>query len=158
MIILERVRYFGIRRAAMCVLLSAVSAGVLFAGEQGAVFVSLAGFRHADGPAGVVLFAGPKGFPDNEKAGLRRQFIPVHISTAAIVFEDVPFGSYAVSAFHDENRNGKLDRTFFGMPREGVGWSHNAPLRSGRPRYGPAQFEVHSDTVSITIIMQYSRE
>jgi uncharacterized protein (DUF2141 family) len=30
-------------------------------------------------------------------------------------------GDYAISVFHDENSNGKLDRNFMGMPKEGVG-------------------------------------
>jgi len=49
-------------------------------------------------------------------------------------------GKYAVSVFHDENSNGKLDTNFLGIPREGVGASNNAkghfgPRNSARQRF-----------------------
>jgi len=43
-----------------------------------------------------------------------------------VVFEDVPEGIYAVSVFHDENNNQKLDTNFMGIPKEDIGCSNNA--------------------------------
>jgi len=42
------------------------------------------------------------------------------------LFPGVAPGRYAVSVFHDENSNGKMDTNFIGIPREGVGASNNA--------------------------------
>ena len=36
-------------------------------------------------------------------------------------FEDIPAGTYAIAAIHDENRNGKLDMNWLGVPKEGYG-------------------------------------
>jgi uncharacterized protein (DUF2141 family) len=41
--------------------------------------------------------------------------------TVTIVFENVAPGEYAVSAFHDENDNQKLDTGVFGIPTEKYG-------------------------------------
>ena len=40
--------------------------------------------------------------------------------TAQVVFTRLPYGVYAVSLFHDENRNGKLDCRFLKIPTEGT--------------------------------------
>ena len=53
---------------------------------------------------------------------------------------DVAPGDYAVSVFHDENSNGKLDRNFMGMPKEGVGKSNDAAGHFGPPKYDDARF------------------
>lgn len=57
------------------------------------------------------------------------------------VFRDVPHGTYAISAFHDANRNGKMDR-LMGMPKEGFAFSRNPPLRPRAPTFGETQFTV----------------
>src|SRR5690242_6852886 len=41
------------------------------------------------------------------------------------VFERVPPGTYAISVIHDSNRNEKLDTNFFGVPKEGFGFSND---------------------------------
>ena len=53
-----------------------------------------------------------------------------------IVIEDVPFGIYAISAFHDKNANEILDSNFFKIPTEPYGFSNDA-----RGRFGPPDFE-----------------
>ena len=40
--------------------------------------------------------------------------------SAQVTFKDLPQGSYAVSVLHDENGNGKMDKNFVGMPKEGL--------------------------------------
>ncbi len=45
-------------------------------------------------------------------------------------------GSYAVSAFHDENNNDEIDRSFSGIPSEKYGFSNDA-----RGVFGPPDLE-----------------
>jgi uncharacterized protein (DUF2141 family) len=56
-------------------------------------------------------------------------------------FRDLPSGTYAVAVVHDENANGRLD-TFAKIPREGYGFSRNAPVRFGPPEFGEASFRL----------------
>jgi uncharacterized protein (DUF2141 family) len=51
---------------------------------------------------------------------------------AVCEFPGVAPNTYAVSVFHDENSNGKLDTNFMGIPREGVGASNGARFQGGR--------------------------
>jgi uncharacterized protein (DUF2141 family) len=59
---------------------------------------------------------------------------------ALCVFRGVPKGSYALSAFHDQNENGKLDTNFMGLPIEDYGTSRNARGTFGPPSFDDAKF------------------
>ncbi|WP_400079858.1 DUF2141 domain-containing protein [Winogradskyella sp. R77965] len=67
-----------------------------------------------------------------------------------ITFEDIPDGIYAVSIFHDENNNGKLDSNFFGIPKEDYGCSNNAKGFMGPPKWEDAKFQLNKNE-SLTI-------
>tara|TARA_R110002050_G_scaffold291824_1_gene446656 strand:- start:494 stop:913 length:420 start_codon:yes stop_codon:yes gene_type:complete len=56
------------------------------------------------------------------------------------IFEGVPKGEYAVSFFHDENDNNKMDTNFIGIPKEDYGCSNNATGFMGPPKYEDAKF------------------
>ncbi|MCH8568181.1 MAG: DUF2141 domain-containing protein [Balneolales bacterium] len=70
------------------------------------------------------------------------------------IFRDIQAGLWAVRIFHDENKNGKLDTNFLGMPREGYGFSNNVRGRFGPPSFDSRLFEARSDT-TISIKMIY---
>lgn len=63
-------------------------------------------------------------------------------------------GDYALAVIHDENGNGKLD-TIVGIPREGYGFSRNAPVRFGPPRFAAARFTVEGTETSERVTMRY---
>ncbi len=63
-------------------------------------------------------------------------------------------GDYAAQIFYDENGNGKVDRALFGIPKEGVGFSNDAPIRLGPPRWSEAMFHVSGDK-TIAIKLRY---
>lgn len=84
------------------------------------------------------------------------QCLQADADTLVAVFTGVPHGSYAAEALHDKNRNGKFDMRWFPFPKpkEGAGVSHNN-LRMGKPRYGPAVFEVGPEPVRLRIELRY---
>jgi len=53
---------------------------------------------------------------------------------------DLPYGDYAVSLYHDENDNGKIDTNFMKIPKEPYGFSNNARGTFGPPKFRDAQF------------------
>jgi uncharacterized protein (DUF2141 family) len=70
-----------------------------------------------------------------------------------IVAFDLPPGEYAVSTYHDVNKNNELDRYFFGKPKEPYGFSNNVkPL--GPPSFEKCKFTLNptSRTISIRLI------
>lgn len=60
--------------------------------------------------------------------------------TVTVVVPNVPPGDYAAQAFHDENANEKVDQNFIGMPKEGVGFSRDARINFGPPKWSSAHF------------------
>mgnify|MGYP003572328091 CR=1 FL=1 len=48
--------------------------------------------------------------------------------------------TYAIAAYHDANGNQELDKNFFGVPKEGYGFSNNARATFGPPSFEKAAF------------------
>ncbi|WP_374139382.1 MULTISPECIES: DUF2141 domain-containing protein [unclassified Sphingomonas] len=71
-----------------------------------------------------------------------------------VTFADLAPGAYAAQVTHDENNNGKVDRALFGIPKEGVGFSNDAPIRFGPPKWKDAMFQLAGDK-AITLKMRY---
>ena len=65
---------------------------------------------------------------------------------AVITFLNIPKGEYAISAYHDKNKNGKLDTNFMGIPKEDIVCSNNAKGFMGPPKYDDAKFELNKDS------------
>ena len=55
-------------------------------------------------------------------------------------FKNLPKGVYGISAFHDENKNGKLDTNFIGLPIEDYCASRDARNTFGPPSFADAKF------------------
>jgi uncharacterized protein (DUF2141 family) len=70
-------------------------------------------------------------------------------------FSGIPPGTYAVSVFHDENSNGKLDRNLLGMPKEGVGVSNNAAGHFGPPKFDDMAFHYQNGRLDLKITVRY---
>ena len=108
------------------------------------------GLRNANGLVRLCLTSDPHHFPDcqNDQAALRRT---VPAAEASRITLSAHNGQYALALIHDENSNGRLD-TFIGVPREGFGFSRDAPVRFGPPRFEDARFTLEgSQTLVVTI-------
>ena len=71
----------------------------------------------------------------------------------ALTVEDVPPGTYAVQVFHDEDGDGEFDRGAF-RPLEGMGFSRDARMRFGPPRFADAAFGLTGDA-RVRLTMRY---
>lgn len=73
----------------------------------------------------------------------------------AVAFPAVPAGRYAVMAFHDENGNGRLDRSEMGVPVEGYGFSRDASGRQGPPSFDDAAIDVRPGGTRLALTLRY---
>jgi len=64
---------------------------------------------------------------------------PAKLGTVNVNVASVSPRSYAIQAYHDENDNLTVDRNFLGIPNEAIGFSNNAPVRFGPPRFDDAE-------------------
>jgi uncharacterized protein (DUF2141 family) len=126
------------------------------------ITVRVTGARNAEGKIGVALFRTAEGFPEEYSKATAGQWVQIdpHTLSAQAIFNNVPRGSYAVSVLHDENLNGKLDRSFvclpgLCMPKEGYGASNNPPKRLGPPKFDDAKFTLDRADVDLEIKLIY---
>ena len=97
--------------------------------------------RNARGVVHLCLTARAEAFPDcRNDPTARKRSLPA-AEAGKVLFTAVEAGIYALALVHDENGNGKLD-TFMAVPREGYGFSRDAPVRFGPPRFAQAQFRI----------------
>jgi uncharacterized protein (DUF2141 family) len=119
--------------------------------------VHVIGARNAKGKIRAALFNGAEGFPNDASKAIQTQSadIDLQTSSAQIVFTNVPGGVYAVSVFHDENMNQKLDKNFVGVPKEGYGASNNPKKKMGPPNFGETKFKLNGTQQSLEIKLMY---
>ncbi|HET9630638.1 MAG TPA: DUF2141 domain-containing protein [Novosphingobium sp.] len=120
------------------------------------VSVVVSGLRSSRGQVLACITASSAAFPDCKKDPSARHLAVVVHGSGPLVLDFGPLapGVYAVSLFHDENANGKLD-TMMMIPREGFGFSRDARVRFGPPRFAAAAFQVDAHPVRQAIRMRY---
>lgn len=119
------------------------------------VHLEITGLRSGEGYVRVCMTAQPERFPQcqgDSEAHVRT--LPAS-EVVSLDFRNVSAGRYAIAVLHDENGNGKVDRALGLMPKEGFGFSRDAPIRMGPPSFGQAAFEVSATDVRQTIRMRY---
>ncbi|WP_426342895.1 DUF2141 domain-containing protein [Pseudoduganella sp. S-14] len=77
------------------------------------------------------------------------------VAGSVLVFPGVTPGSYAVMVYHDENLNGRLDKSANGLPIEGWGFSRNARGHYGPPTFDDARIDIKSGANDIALDMVY---
>ncbi len=100
------------------------------------------------------IFGGEKGFPSKKKHAAHRGCASIKDGKAALVFRDIPFGTYAAFAFHDEDEDGLVRKNWLGMPKEGVGASRGAGGIGG-PSFDDARFDHKRHNRAISISLKY---
>jgi len=79
---------------------------------------------------------------------------PARLGVTRVTIAGVPAGRYAAQVYLDENANGKVDRALFGIPKEGIGFSNDAKIGLGPPKFADAVF-VFSGTQAIRLGLRY---
>ncbi|MDR0370944.1 MAG: DUF2141 domain-containing protein [Prevotellaceae bacterium] len=93
----------------------------------------------------VGVFNSEHNFPDIYFKGAKVQIAD---TVMVVIFTDLPTGKYAISVYQDINKNGQLDKNFFGIPKEKYGFSN----KTNKPDYKESVFDFNKDlTVNITL-------
>ncbi len=117
--------------------------------------VTATNLRSAKGVVRACMTTNPKRFPKcRGDANAYSTVVPAG-ATVTFSFENVQPGRYAIALLHDENNNGKADRALMMMPKEGFGFSRDAKVRMGPPKFKSAAFDVTEQDQSLKIKMRY---
>ncbi len=147
-------------KAHAAILLALLATGIAEAqinetSNSNAITVNVIGLHSNDGEVYCALYSSADGFPDGFAKAAKTTTAKITNEQAVCEFSAVVPGDYAISAYQDENSNGKLDRNFMGIPKEGVGASNDAKGSFGPPRFADARFTYKGGIQQLTIHMRY---
>ena len=124
----------------------------VFLQAQNTIEVQVTGFDSNEGTARVGLFNNQDTFlytPDYKLTS------KISNQEASVVFVDIPDGVYAISVYHDEDDNGKLNLIMGILPSEDTGTSNNPSVKMGPPKWEESKFEIKGgETKNFEIIIQ----
>ena len=121
--------------------------------NHGRIVVKIDGFKSDDGQVRVYLFDDPEAFPSKKDKAIRVVKEPIHDRQAEVSFDEIPYGTYAVSVHHDVNGNDKIDHNWMHIPKESYGASNGARGKMGPPKFKKAKFDHAAalTTVPVTV-------
>jgi uncharacterized protein (DUF2141 family) len=108
------------------------------------ITVNISGMKSDKGNVYVALYSNEKSFL---KENFKGSIVKVTNKNAIAIFKSIEKGVYAISVFHDENDNKKMDTNFIGIPKEPIGCSNGATGFMGPPKFKKAKFTITSDVV-----------
>jgi len=130
--------------------LSVAAADDELAVRTGVLEVVATGLQNDRGQVLIALSNSKENYDSRDEA-YRGAEIKIKEGRAVYFFKDLPYGSYAIKLFHDENGNGKLDGNFLGIPKEDYGFSNNARGRFGPAAYAKARFELDAKRMRMEV-------
>lgn len=119
------------------------------------VRVKISGIRNSEGNIRLAFFASEEEYKKEEpeitkyicKKGLKD-------GCTTVVYNDIRPGTYGVALLDDENKNGKMDYSFF-LPKEGFGFSDYYFKGIIKPSYKHFCFELNKSEKTIFIKLRY---
>jgi uncharacterized protein (DUF2141 family) len=114
--------------------------------ENYSITVNIKDVGNNDGKMFLALYNTDADFLNTSFKGMQSA---IENEQCTVTFQNIPAGVYAVSIFHDENDNGKMDSNFMGIPKEDYGCSNDASGFMGPPKWDDAKFELKENKVII---------
>lgn len=120
-----------------------IAAGLFAAALTSAATVRLSfeNVQTDDGEILVLVAEDEAGF-GNWKKAVERRILPAGDAAEAVLTFNLEPGTYAISVLHDLNGNQKLDKKWFGMPKEPFGFSTNPEINFRAPHFDECTFEL----------------
>jgi uncharacterized protein (DUF2141 family) len=120
------------------------------------IHVEILDIRNSKGTIACALFNSQEGFPiEYLRYATSMMAIEIRDTQARCDFVYIPAGTYALVVIHDENRNGKLDTNWLGLPTEGYGFSSDAKTTLSPPSFSAAKIQYNGGTLNILIRLHY---
>ena len=96
------------------------------------------------------VFTSADGFPTDSKKAVDWQIKPPD-GDSVVFTAQLPPGVYGASVLHDENKNGKMDKDFAGIPKEGYGVTNNPKPSLRAATFKESTFTLPPEGAEMTI-------
>lgn len=141
---------------ALAILGAGAAASVSAAPAKGGeVIITVTDLRSTKGVVRACMTTRANIFPKCIKDPTAHRTVVPAAGKVEIRFTGVKPGQYAIALLHDENDNGKADRALGMMPKEGYGFSRDAPVNMAPPKFKDAVFTLGQGVSRFTIKMRY---
>lgn len=121
----------------------------------GTVTITVTDLRNTNGVVRACMTTKESIFPKCRNDPNSYRTVVKAANTITIRFNNVKPGEYAIALLHDENEDGKANRVLGMAPKEGYGFSRDAPVRMAPPNWDDAVFTVGSADQKVAIKMRY---
>jgi uncharacterized protein (DUF2141 family) len=146
-------RFQFLASSALALASMASAAQKVAAAAPGDVRVEVATLHNSKGHVLCALFDSEDAYMQGRPA-MRVIADPMR-PVATCIFHDVAPGVYMISAVHDENDDGKLDKNLFGAPKEGYAVSNNHTYILKGPDFKESSVELHDGPNTIELRLRY---
>lgn len=109
--------------------------------------IRVEGMESGKGSVRVALFDNAKDFTDKPHRVAEQKLNGK--KEASLQIADVPYGTYALAVYHDQNANGKLDTNMFGIPKEPYGFSNNYRPSFSKPSFEDASISIQEPELNL---------
>ena len=123
--------------------------------HAGEVVITVTDLRSTKGVVRACMTTREDIFPKCIKDPTAHRAVVPASGKVEIRFTGVKPGNYGIALLHDENNNGKADRAMGMMPKEGYGFSRDAPVKMAPPKFKDAVMQVGEGNSRVTIKMRY---
>ena len=123
--------------------------------SAGSVTITVTDLRNTDGVVRACMTTLEDIFPRCIRDPKSHRTVVRAANSLTIRFDNVEPGEYAIALLHDENEDGKANRVLGMAPKEGYGFSRDAPVRMAPPDWDDAVFTVGPGNQRMTIKMRY---
>jgi uncharacterized protein (DUF2141 family) len=121
------------------------------------VIVTINGLHSAQGVVFIGLYASPGKFLKGSQTDAVRR-VAAQTEPITVVFDNLPPGTYAVGAYHDENANDHLDTDLLGLPIEGYALSNGVHAVLAEPNFQEAAFTVGAEDRPVALHITCRRQ
>jgi uncharacterized protein (DUF2141 family) len=119
------------------------------------ITVNITGIRNNKGVLRLAFYMDEESF--NKDTPLYEKIFSkenIKSKTFSVEFLDIPKGVYGIAVLDDENNNGKMNYSFFGLPKEGFGFSNYYHTGMKRPKFNDFKFHFKEDLI-VEIVIRY---
>ncbi len=98
--------------------------------------ITITNVKTMEGNIRIGIYKADNDFPNEKDTYTQRVYKINGTGTISLKIKDLPYGKYGIALYHDENKNGTLDKNFVGAPKEPFAFSNNI-----KPKFSAPTFE-----------------
>ena len=119
------------------------------------IFLEVYGFENLDGNLVIAIDNSSEQFDSDTECYIDTT-IDVISTDMTIIIDGINSGTYAISIFHDEDEDSKLDLGLLDIPQEGFGFSNNPDIGFSKPEFNDCKFVIEEgQSIAVPIILVY---